>query len=203
MESNRVLARSSPTNRHSTEQPFLHLLTRLGSMTVNTYAACQNLARNRLRNRNQSSDRPSSCFYPPHKHLLKSPRQRGGDGRVHARSARRSTDTLRHSFFTVFPSDGVRHGVVRVTQTPSPSASLRPGNLSFLGFNTTKKSISVAVWTRHPPPSIARPAHPAGIAPDIEADIHPRPSHPRTPATTRATWTTTSSASPSEDVSNT
>ena len=105
-------------------------------MTVNSYATCQNLARNRLRNRNQSSDRPSSCFYPPRHNLLKSPRQRGGDGRVHARSARRSTDTLRHSFFTVFPSDGVRHGVVRVTQTPSPSASLRPGNLSFLGFNT-------------------------------------------------------------------
>ena len=120
-------------------------------MTVNTYAACQNLARNRLRNRNQSSDRPSSCFYPPHKHLLKSPRQRGGDGRVHARSARRSTDTLRHSFFTVFPSDGVRHGVVRVTQTPSPSASLRPGNLSFLGFNTEKSISSRSPWTRHPP----------------------------------------------------
>ena len=134
--------------------------------------------------------------------LLKSPRQRGGDGRVHARSARRSTDTLRQSFFTVFPSDGVRHGVVRVTQTPSPSASLRPGNLSFLGFNT-KKSISVAVDPSPPRPLPSRPAHPAGIAPDIEADIHPRPSHPRTPATTRATWKTTSSASPSEDVSNT
>lgn len=135
--------------------------------------------------------------------LLKSPRQRGGDGRVHARSARRSTEILRHSFLTVFSSDGVRHGVVRVTQTPSPSASLRPGNLSFLGFNT-EKSISVAVDPSPPaPPSIARHAHPAGIAPDIEADIHPRPSHPRTPATTRATWKTTSSASPSEDVSNT
>ena len=136
--------------------------------------------------------------------LLKSPRQRGGDGRVHARSARRSTDTLRQSFFTVFPSDGVRHGVVRVTQTPSPSASLRPGNLSFLGFNTEKSISSRSPWTRHPrAPFHAHPAHPAGIAPDIEADIHPRPSHPRTPATTRATWKTTSSASPSEDVSNT
>ena len=136
--------------------------------------------------------------------LLKSPRQRGGDGRVHARSARRSTDTLRQSFFTVFPSDGVRHGVVRVTQTPSPSASLRPGNLSWV--STQQRKVSRSPWTRHPPapPSMdARHAHPAGIAPDIEADIHPRPSHPRTPATTRATWKTTSSASPSEDVSNT
>lgn len=134
--------------------------------------------------------------------LLKSPRQRGGDGRVHARSARRSTEILRHSFLTVFSSDGVRHGVVRVTQTPSPSASLRPGNLSWV--STQQRKVSRSPWTRHPRPlPWTRHAHPAGIAPDIEADIHPRPSHPRTPATTRATWKTTSSASPSEDVSNT
>ena len=75
----------------------------------------------------------------------------------------------------------------------------------FLSWVSTLRKVSRSPWTRHPPapPSIARPAHPAGIAPDIEADIHPRPSHPRTPATTRATWKTTSSASPSEDVSNT
>ena len=137
--------------------------------------------------------------------LLKSPRQRGGDGRVHARSARRSTDTLRHSFFTVFQATVF---AMEWCVSRKPRRLPRPfvPEIFLSWVSTQQRKVSRSPWTRHPPapPSMdARHAHPAGIAPDIEADIHPRPSHPRTPATTRATWKTTSSASPSEDVSNT